>query len=123
MLDPVFDELFEIVHRGTGAGNDLVEVSLLQFTGCDARWPIIGTSTIEVAYEAVALSPEGVEVARWSGFGRAGPGDDLGESAGLGSDPEQSHLNALTRLAMRRAAADLVVRFETEPSVRAWIES
>lgn len=124
MFDPIFESLFVEVGDGSGAGagdkRDVVELALTAFTGCQASWPIIGTSVVEIAYEAVVRSPEGAELTRWSGRGRAGPGDDLGDPS-LTGDPEASHLNALTSIAMRKAVADFVVAFETDPAVRAWV--
>lgn len=124
LFDHLFEAMFENVETvdagpengRDGGGKDLIELQLAMFNGCEARWPIVGTTVVEIAYKAIVWSAEGTEIAQWEGRGRAGPGDDLGQYAAVS---EVSYLAALTRVAMRRAAADFIVTFETEPSIRA----
>lgn len=105
-----------------GDQRDVIELHLSSFTGCQASWPIFGTTVIEIRYEAIVWSAEGEELVRWGGYGQAGPGHDLLGNNGPMLEPELAHLNALTSVAMRNAAADFVVNFETDPAVRAWAE-
>lgn len=130
MFDVIFAALFRDVEtRDTGPKitspgdqRDIIELHLSEFTGCQASWPILGTTVIDIAYEAIVRSDEGEELARWKGRGRAGPGDDLGGYSGSGWEPGlSSHLNALASVAMRKAAADFVVNFENDPAVRTWV--
>lgn len=128
MFDAVLPALFNEVNvldartdPGT-SGRPVVEVRLAEFTGCRAEWPIRGKATLDLAYEAVARTPEGRELARWSGRGRAAAADaDLYPAPATGV--ELAYLSVLTRVAMRRAAADFVVNFERDPSVRAWLRT
>jgi len=100
----------------------LIEVSLLSFDGCEARWPIVGAA-IEVAYQATLFAKNGAAIASWEGHGRAGPSDNLEgykEPVPL-LQAETRYLGAVTSLAMRRAAADFVINFERGLRLRAWI--
>ena len=129
MFDVIFAALFgDVETRDTGPKitspgdqRDIIELHLSEFTGCQASWPILGTTVIDIAYEAIVRSAEGEELARWNGRGRAGPGDDLEGYSGSAWEPELAHLNALTGVAMRKAAADFVVNFENDPAVRTWV--
>ena len=141
MFNVIFTALFKDVEfRDTppdftfpGDQREVIELHLSEFTGCQASWPILGTTVIDIGYEAIVWSAEGEELARWNGRGRAGPGDDprgysfegLGYKIKRGSlvlEPELTHLNALTSVAMRKAAAAFVVNYENDPAVRAWAD-
>jgi hypothetical protein len=124
----IFTALFENVEmqdtnpNSTSAGDqrDIIELHLTEFTGCQASWPIIGTTVIEIEFKAIIMSVDGEELARWNGRGRAGPGDDLHGYPMSLPEAERDHLNALTSVAMRKALVDFVVNFENDPTVRAW---
>ncbi len=124
MFDRLFAAMFrkaETVNTRPGATpapepRDVIEVRLTEFNGCDARWPIIGTTTIRVAYEAILWSAQGRELARWQGRGQAGPRDPLDDYRPSG---EAAYLAALTSLAMRKAATDFVLNFEGNSVVQA----
>ena len=131
MFDRIFSALFEnpvtlqanAASRIPANSKGVIEVSLLNFDGCDARWPVVG-SKIEVAYQATLRAKDGSVIARWEGHGRAGPTDNLDgytETVPFG-EVETRYLGAVTSLAMRRAAADFVINFERDQSLRAWLE-
>jgi hypothetical protein len=130
MFNLVFDALFEKVvildsKFNTQSSNELksmIEVRLLDFNGCEARWPIIGTN-IEVAYEATLYGKEGVIVAKWQGRGRGLSSDSLEsykEKVPL-MEVETRYLGALTSIAMRRAAANFIFNFYTNSLIRTWL--
>lgn len=124
MFDGAFATLFQEVENvdarpGVTAARspwDVIEMRLTEYNGCDARWPVFGTTVI-VAYEAILWSADGRELTRWHGRGQAGPYVPDGEP--MESQGEAAYLAAVTSLAMRRAAADLVINFETNPVVQA----
>ena len=110
MFNQVFDALFEKViildsKFNTQSLNELksiIEVRLLDFKGCEARWPIFGTN-IEVAYEATLYGKDGVIVAKWQGQGRGLSNDSLEsykEKVPV-MEVETRYLGALTSIAMR----------------------
>ncbi|MFO7542382.1 MAG: hypothetical protein R6W97_06150 [Thiobacillus sp.] len=84
MYDLIFSTLFEQSRtldsghnfRPNPGSGGLIEVHLLNFDGCEARWPIVGAN-IEVAYQATLFAMNGATVASWEGRGRAGPSDNL----------------------------------------------
>ena len=131
MFDQIFSALFE---NPVGLQSDaasqipanskgVIEVSLLNFDGCEARWPVVG-SKIKVVYQATLRARDGSVIARWEGHGCAGPADNLEgykEKIPFG-EVETRYLGAVTSLAMRRAAADFVINFERNQSLRAWLE-
>lgn len=123
MFAPLFDAMFRearTLEPGLAqGGTDVVEVDLKTFTGCDASWPILGTTWIDVSYEAVLRDAGGAELTRWTGTGRAGPADEVQDLMRPADDIEIAYLNALVSLAMRRAATDFLVRFERDAVVRA----
>ena len=124
MFDRLFAAMFreaETVDTSPGATpapglRDVIEVRLTEFNGCDARWPIIGITTVRVAYEAILWSAQGRELTRWQGRGQAGPRDPLD---GYRPSGEAAYLAALTSLAMRKAATDFVLNFEGNSKVQA----
>lgn len=130
MFNRVFASLFnETIPIGraqmaavAGERLPLIEVSLLSYDGCEARWPIVGTTTIAVVYEASLFGKDGARIAHWQGRGRAGADDvDWHDDRGVGGwDIEGVHLAELTRIAMRKAVADFLVKYEKDPAVRAW---
>ena len=101
---------------------NLIEVSLLRFDGCEARWPIV-ESKIEVAYEAILRNANGGTIARWVGRGQAGP-DEISENY-TATDPsiavEARYLSDVTGIAMRKAAADFVINFDKDAKIRDWL--
>lgn len=124
MFDRLFAAMFrkaETVDTRPGASpveepRDVIEIRLTEYNGCDARWPIIGSTTLRVAYEAILWSPQGQELTRWLGQGQAGPRDPLDDYRLSG---EAAYLSALTSLAMRKAATDFVLNFEENSAVQA----
>jgi hypothetical protein len=131
VFDAVFSALFERVFtlepgrvgQAGGQALPLIEVRLLGYDGCEAKWPIVGTTTISVAYEATLHGKEGSRIARWQGSGQAGPADFTTENrdAGTGLRVEGLYLSTVTRVAMRRAAADFIVNYENNPAIRTWL--
>ena len=91
-------------------------IELESFEGCEASWPIIGTTFMSVAYRARFLGADGTVVEDLTARGRSGPGD-------TGYGAEGVHLTDLTEAAMRRAAADFVVQTETSEKVGQWLEA
>lgn len=133
MFDKVFMALFaKTVAMGQGqtvavAAEPLpvIEVGLLSYDGCQASWPIVGTTSVKVAYEATLFGKDGARVAHWQGRGRAGAEDfDSQDAPGAGGwDIEGTYLADVTRLAMRKAAADFLINYDKNPAVRAWLKS
>ncbi|MBW8327917.1 MAG: hypothetical protein K0M48_01750 [Thiobacillus sp.] len=131
MFDRIFSALFEnpvglqadAASQIPANSKGVIEVGLLKYDGCEVTGPI-GRQKITVAYQATLRAREGSVIARWEGHGRAGPADNLEgytEKIPFG-EVETRYLGALTSLAMRRAAADFVINFERNPSLRAWLE-
>jgi len=131
LFDNVFRALFadiEILETDhtiapLGDRKGVVDIHLSKFTGCDASWPIVNTTVIEVAYEAILRSAEDEVVAQWEGRGQAGPGDDLSELQNFAWEPELAHLAALTNVAMRKAATDFIIEFETNTAIQNWVRN
>jgi hypothetical protein len=117
MFDLVFSALFDKTQR-VSRNSDVIELHLKEFNGCEASWPIIGTTQIRVTYEAIIRSAGGDEIARWEGRGTEGP--NMARDGNLYD--ENGHLTLLTREAMREAAADFIVSFYKNPKVQTWIE-
>jgi hypothetical protein len=120
MLDPLLRAMFRdpkrIASNATRAKTDVVDIHLRAFNGCDASWPIIGTTRVNVVYQAILRDSGGAELTRWAGRGSAGPADEVQDL--MKSTGEIGYLNALVGLAMRRAATGFVVGFEGDPVVR-----
>ena len=94
--------------------DDFVILDLVAFDGCEARWPIIGTTAIEIVYGATFRSADGDVIEELTVRGRAGPGD-----VGLARIPR--HLADLTEAAMRKAGADFVVKLDENTKLREWL--
>jgi hypothetical protein len=130
MFDQIFSAFFEnpvTLQPGAASkvpvdSNGEIEVRLLNFDGCEARWPIVNQK-IEVAYQATLRAKDGSVIAQWEGLGRAGPEDNLeGYTEKVPFlQVETAYLGAVTSLAMRRAAADFVINFERDLRVRSWL--
>jgi hypothetical protein len=133
MFDTLFMALFaKTVAMGRGqtsaiAGErlPLIEVGLLSYDGCQASWPIVGTTSVKVAYGATLFGKDGARVAHWQGRGRAGAEDfDSQDVPGTGGwDIEGTYLADVTRLAMRKAAADFLINYDKDPALRAWLKN
>lgn len=131
MFDGIFAALFDKPLTGDGSSQGaasnarapLIEVRLLEYDGCEARWPIVGTTTVRITYEATLRDREGNLIARWQGRGKAMPADYASAVPGneMVASIEMQYLSTMTRLAMRRAAADFIINFEKEPGIRAWL--
>jgi hypothetical protein len=123
MFDSLFAAMFQEVETvesaSAAAGKDRLDLELTEFTGCEASWPIFDTTVIEVAYRATLQGADGSRIAQWSGRGRAGPYDDLGDYR---MASEADYLNALASVALRKAGADFLVNYDSDPALRRWIE-
>ncbi len=100
----------------------VIRISLDAFSGCDASWPIIGSS-VEVAYFAKVMRGSVIVLDDWTGRGRASQADL--EAYSLPGGPlttsiEGHYLARLTEIAIRKAVADFVAKFEDDPRVVAW---
>ena len=123
MYDKLLDAMFErtrTVDARPGAGQaqgdeDVIEIRMTEFSGCDASWPVFGAS-VSIGYEVILWSPEGKEMTRWNARGAAGPFDiDPDERSWM---EEAEYLAALTSIAMRKAATDFVLNYEKDPVVK-----
>ena len=94
---------------------DVIEVRMTGFTGCDASWPVIGAS-VTINYEAILWAPDGTELTRWNAHGAAGSSDPYVDYMDSGGEAE--YLAALTKIAMRKAATDFVLNYENDPVVK-----
>ena len=91
-------------------------LELVSFNGCEARWPIIGTTRISVAYRGRFLGADGSTVEDLTAQGNSGPGDASPGDEGM-------HLTSLTEAAMRKAAADYIVQVEESEKIDQWLEA
>jgi hypothetical protein len=127
IFSALFDKTFTVGPGLNGQSAErqapLIEVRLLDYDGCEASWPIVGTANIGVAYEATLRDKGGAQIARWQGRGRAGAADYAAGTpdSGTGLGVEALYLSTVTRLAMRKAAADFIIRYEQDPGIRAWL--
>lgn len=131
LFDGIFAALFEHPLAGdeqsrllvSSANTPFVEVRLIEYDGCEAGWPIVGAATIRIAYEATLRDRDGNLIARWQGRGKAVPADYATAAPGKETVPgvETRYLSTMTRLAMRRAAADFIVNFDKDPGIRVWL--
>ena len=123
MYDKLLGAMFESIRNvdaepGSGQAqgdDDVIEIRMIEFTGCDAGWPVFGAS-VSVSYEAILWSPDGKELTRWNARGSAGPSDPYADH--MDSGGEAGYLAALTKIAMRKAATDFVLNYEKDPVVR-----
>ena len=61
MFNPIFATLFKDVDfsddhnesESSSEQREIIELHLTEFTGCQASWPIVGTTVVEIAYEAI----------------------------------------------------------------------
>lgn len=120
----IFSSMFEdVVFLPTGAelpvGDDIyvIRLSLESYTGCDVSWPIIG-SPVAITYSAdIMRGPEKVMEA-WTGHGE-GTAEEIVARQGSTMSIE-AYLARITTLAIRRAAADFLWKFEEDERVLAW---
>ncbi len=117
----LFDGTFRVNSRPPLTQEDqeaeVVELTIAEFTGCEAAWPIIGVTTVAITYKAIIWAPTGEKVTSWDGWGIADSSDiEVGIS-------ETTHLEEVTSIAMRRAAADFIVEFHKNSGIKAWLES
>jgi hypothetical protein len=97
------------------AGKESFLFELVSFDGCEASWPIIGTTRMSIAYRSRLLRADGSTVEDFTARGHAGPAD---AEPGL----EGRHLTSLTEAAMRKAAADFIVQIEESEKIDQWLE-
>ena len=122
MFDTIFSGLFQKIDHlakepadGGEGGRDTITIHLVGFDGCEASWPILGTTTIHVAYEGVFRSKAG-DIARVRGAGQA---DSYDIESNEMTDAAL-YLGGLLQIAMRRAAAQFVLEFEQRPELQDW---
>lgn len=130
MFDTIFRSLFTKVAIVDTAParrqlpNDflIAEIGISKFTGCEARWPIVG-SRIEILYEVAFKRADGKLIALLHGHGSAGPKDNLREygRAEPTIEVESEYLEAAISVAMRKAAASFLIAFEKNPEIRQWL--
>ena len=132
-LGPASTKLYDLVFSGLFAKSfrvnsyspsasgdqkvDVVELMITNFTGCEARWSIIGTTYVSITYKAILRAPSGEIIAEWVGTGHATP------SEGDKRVTEGKYLENLTAIAMRKTAADFVKNFQENPDINSWLES
>ena len=116
VLDSVHDFKFSL------GNHSVIELRLSQFLGCDTTIAN-GPPTFFIIYEAIVWSANGERVAQWKGAGDASPSDVKRPLLELTVLDTIDYLTALTRVAMRRAAADFVVNYSKSPEVQAWATS
>jgi hypothetical protein len=100
----------------------IVRVSLENYTGCDASWPIVG-STVEVGYVAEVIHQSEKVLTGWTGRARVSAEDYQSSPPNPSSrsfDVEGNYLARTTEIAIRRALADFVANFEEDPRIIAW---
>lgn len=120
----IFSSMFEdVVFLPTGAeapvGDDtyVIRLSLESYTGCDVSWPIIG-SPVAVTYSAEVLRGPDKVMEAWTGYGE-GTAEEIVARHGSTINIED-YLASITTLAIRRAAADFLWKFEEDERVLAW---
>lgn len=124
---PLFSAMFEDVvvvpAGGTPSMHDgryVIRLSLAAYSGCDAPWPIAGSS-VDITYSADVVRGSEKVLSGWTGHGQA-TAQDYAAAPPIGAslDVEGNYLKRLTMLAIRRAAADFLWKFEEDERVRAW---
>jgi len=119
---PVFHAMFadiRVLPAGAAATGDryVVTLSLDEYTGCDVAWPIIG-SPVAIAYSARLTRGADMLLEAWTGSGESLADDIItDESPAMNID---TYLARLTTLAIRRAVADFLWKFEEDERVLAW---
>jgi hypothetical protein len=123
---PIFLSMFEdVVILPAGAETPMddsryvIGLSLEEYTGCDAAWPIVGSS-VAITYSADVTHGSAKVLEAWSGFGEATVQDIEDPEGSASLDVEGKYLARMTTLAIRKAAADFVWNFEEDERVRAW---
>jgi len=96
----------------------LIKLSLENFTGCDVAWPIFGSS-VAITYSADVMLGSEMVLSAWTGSGESTAQDVSSGGSGTTID-EQAYLARLTTLAIRRAVADFLWKFEEDERVLAW---
>jgi hypothetical protein len=118
----LFAKSFRVNNYNTSAPGDqkvdVVELMITNFTGCEARWPIIGRTYVSITYKAILRAASGEIIAEWVGTGHATPSE-----VGNRNQTEGKYLENLTAIAMRKTAADFVKNFQENPDINAWLES
>jgi len=97
-------------------GRYVIRVSLVNYTGCDIAWPIIG-SPVAITYSAEVMHGAETVLDVWTASG-----DSTAEDAAFEvlSKNDGAYLARLTALAVRRAVAEFVWKFEEDERVLAW---
>jgi len=122
---PIFSAMFAhviVLAPGDAMPADdafVINLSLQSYTGCDVVWPITG-STVSIAYSATVMRGSDTVVDDWTGTGRVS-GDEVDmSSANPFGGIEEVYLEKITSLAIRKAAADFLRKFEDDEQIRAW---
>lgn len=103
----------------TPVGDDIyvIRLSLESYTGCDVSWPIIG-SPVAVTYSADVMRGPDKVIKAWTGYGE-GTAEEIVARQGSTMNIDD-YLARITTLAIRRAAADFLWKFEEDERVLAW---
>lgn len=125
MFDLVLEGLFEHVNHigydpifgGTIEKYPFIKFHLIRFTGCQAAWPIIGTTAIEIEYMASIYTQSGKVIAQIKAGGHADKFDLLVTDKETKYFDEASYLASLTRVAMRKAVANFVFGFQKNEEI------
>lgn len=120
----IFSSMFEDVAflragAETPVGDDIyiIRLSLESYTGCDVSWPIIG-SPVAITYSADVMRGSEKVMEAWTGYGEV-TAEEIVARHGSTLNIE-TYLAWITTLAIRRAAADFLWKFEEDERVLAW---
>lgn len=113
------DAVFLPAGAETPIGDDryVIRLSLESYTGCGVAWPIIGSS-VAIAYSADVMRGSEKVLGKWMGYGETAA-QEIEVSQG-GAMDITAYLAQMTTLAIRKAAADFVWKFEEDERVLAW---
>lgn len=101
----------------THADTNIIRLSLDSYTGCEATWPIVD-QPIAIVYSADIYRGSDKVLSDWTGAGIAAP-EDLVINHTSARD-EANYLGYMTTLAIRRALAEILWKFEENEEVLAW---
>jgi len=122
MFDSILEGVFEHIEHvdrdpdfaGRSRPHPAITLRLVQFTGCEAKWPIVGTTAIDIEYDANIYTRTGKAIAQITARGHA---DAFDIPTGASAD-ESQYLGRLTGAAMRKAAASFVADFQRREEIR-----
>jgi hypothetical protein len=122
MFDRILEGLFEHIEHverdpdfaGGSRAHPAIRLRLVRFTGCEAKWPIVGTTAIDIEYDADIYTRTGKAIAQITARGHADAFDIPTDA----SSDESQYLGRLTGAAMRKAAASFVADFQRREDIR-----